>query len=158
MEYSYNNGMNNMAASPEVKPSENFFMGLIGALLGAVLGGASIILFGQMGYIAALSGLILAFCTLKGYSLLGKGMSTKGAILCVLLMLVTPYVADYLNWAITLYRELEPLGATFKDCWEILPEVLRDSEVHGDYIGNLIKLYLFVALGGVSLLVSAFKK
>ena len=37
MEYSYNGGMNNMAASPEVKPSENFFMGLIGALGGAVL-------------------------------------------------------------------------------------------------------------------------
>ena len=158
MEYSYNGGMNNVTASPEVKPSENFFMGLIGALGGAVLGAASIILFGQMGYVAALSGVILAFCTLKGYAWLGKGMSTKGAILCVILMLVTPYVADYLNWAITLYKELEPLGATFKDCWEILPEVLRDSEVHGDYISNLLKLYLFVALGGVSLLVSAFKK
>ena len=157
MEYSYNGGTN-MPVTPEVKPTENFFMGMIGALGGAVLGGASIILFGQMGYIAALSGLILAFCTLKGYAWLGKGISTKGAILCVILMLVTPYVADYLNWGIELYKELEPWGATFKECMEILPEVLTDSEVHGEYIGNLLKLYLFVFLGGVSLLISAFKK
>lgn len=158
MEYSYNGGMNNMAASPEVKPSENFFMGLIGALGGAVLGAASIILFGQLGYVAALSGVILAFCTLKGYALLGKGMSTKGAILCVVLMLVTPFAANYLGCAITIYRELEPLGATFKDCWEILPEVIRDEDVWGSYLKDLGMLYLFVVIGGISLIVNAFKK
>ena len=157
MEYSYNGGMN-MPVSPEVKPSENFFMGLIGALGGAVLGAASIILLGQMGYVASISGLILAFCTLKGYAWLGKGMSTKGAILCVVLMLVTPFVANYLSCAITVYKELEPWGATFKDCWEILPEVIRDDSVWGDYLKDLGMLYLFVIMGGISLLVSAFKK
>ena len=77
MEYTYNGGME-MAGSPEVKPAENFVMGLIGALGGALLGGASIILIGQIGYISAISGIILAFCTLKGYALLGKGALAWG--------------------------------------------------------------------------------
>lgn len=157
MEYSYNGGMN-APATPEVKPSENFIMGLVGALGGAVLGAASIILLGQMGYIASVSGLILAFCTLKGYAWLGKGMSTKGAILCVILMLVTPYAAYYLSNVISVYRELEPLGATFKESWTITAEVLELSDVRGDFLKDLGMLYLFVILGGASLLVNAFKK
>ena len=158
MEYSYNNGMNNMAASHEVKPSENFFMGLIGALGGAVIGAASIILLGQMGYVAAISGLILAFCTLKGYALLGKGMSTKGAILCVILMLVTPVAAYYLSSVISVYRELEPWGATFKDAWVLTAEALEYSDVRSEFFKDLGMLYLFVVIGGISLIVNAFKK
>ena len=60
------------AAPAEIKAPENVFLGLIGARVGARLGGASIILLSQLGYIASISGVILAFCTLKGYQLLGK--------------------------------------------------------------------------------------
>lgn len=157
MEYTYNGGME-MPVSPEVKPAENFVLGLVGALIGAALGGASIIGLGQLGYIASISGVILAFCTLKGYELLAKGISTKGVIVCAVLMLVTPFLADYLNLGITLYKELSPLGATFGDCMEILPEVLKDSEVKGEYLKNLGMLYLFVVLGGFYIVKNAFKK
>ena len=141
-----------------VQKPENVFGGIVGALVGAVLGAACIILFSMGDMVASISGFVLAFCTLKGYELLGHRLSGTGLVICIALMLVTPYVADYLNWGIELYKELEPWGATFKECMEILPEVLTDSEVHGEYIGNLLKLYLFVFLGGVSLLISAFKK
>ena len=158
MEYSYNNGMNNMAASPEVKPSENFFMGLIGALLGAVLGGASIILFGQMGYIAALSGLILAFCTIKGYQLLAGGMSTKGLIICAVLMLITPFVADWIDWGILILQSFPEYDLTIIDTVLAFPEFLKeDPELLGDYLKNLGMLYLFVVLGGFVTLKNAFK-
>lgn len=157
MEYTYNGGME-MPVSPEVKPAENFVLGLVGALIGAAIGGASIIGLGQLGYIASISGVILAFCTLKGYELLAKGISTKGVIVCAVLMLVTPFLADYLNLGITLYKELSPLGATFGDCMEILPEVLKDGEAVGDYLKNLGMLYLFVVLGGFYIVKNAFKK
>ena len=157
MEYTYNGGME-MAGSPEVKPAENFVMGLIGALCGALLGGASIILIGQIGYISAISGIILAFCTLKGYALLGKGMSAKGIVVCALLMLITPFAADYLSLAITLHKELSFYGATFQDSLMLLPDVLKSEEVKSEYLLNLVKLYLFVALGGVGILKNIFKK
>ena len=157
MQNSLNENME-MPVSPEVKPAENFVLGLVGALIGAAIGGASIIGLGQLGYIASISGVILAFCTLKGYELLAKGLSTKGVIVCAVLMLVTPFLADYLNWGIVLYKELSPLGATFAECMEILPEVLKDGEVVGDYLKNLGMLYLFVVLGGFYIVKNAFKK
>ena len=54
---------------------ENLALGILGALLGGILGGAAIVLIGQLGMISALSGVVLAFCTLKGYELLGKKLS-----------------------------------------------------------------------------------
>lgn len=143
----------------EVKPSENVVLGIVGALIGAVLGGASIILLSQIGYIASISGLILAFCTLKGYQLLGKGMSTTGVVICLILMIVTPFAADWLDWGILLLKELEPYGFTYLECLEILPGMLADTpELMGEYLKNLGMLYLFVVLGGFYTMKEAFKR
>ena len=49
---------------------ENVLAGVVGALLGCLLGVGCIVLLGQLGYVAALSGIVLAVCTLKGYELL----------------------------------------------------------------------------------------
>ncbi len=147
------------AGSPEVKAPEKFGLGLIGAVIGALIGGASIILFSRLGYVASLSGLILAFCTLKGYELLAKGLSTKGLILCSILMLVTPFAADWLDWAIMLYQEVAAYGATFLDCLVILPELFKDGTIAmSEYLKNLGMIYLFVIMGGFYTLKNAFKK
>ena len=147
------------AAPAEVQAPENVFLGLIGALIGAILGAASIILLSQLGYIASISGFILAFCTLKGYELLAKGLSTKGVILCAVLMLLTPFVADYLDWAIMIYRELGSYGFTFGECLQLIPEFLKDGTITmGEYLKNLGMIYLFVIMGGFYTLKNAFKK
>ena len=43
---------------------ENVLAGVVGALLGCLLGVGCIVLLGQLGYVAALSGIVLAVCTL----------------------------------------------------------------------------------------------
>ena len=159
MDYEYGEAAVEMPASPELQPKENVLLGIVGALIGALLGGASIILFSQLGYIASLSGFILAFCTLKGYTLLGKGLSTKGVILCVIMMLVTPFVADWLDWGILVYRSWAEYGVTFLECLQILPELFADGTITmGEYLKNLGMIYLFVIIGGFYTLKNAFKR
>lgn len=159
MEFETNDDFMEMPGSPEVKPAENFGLGLIGALVGALIGGASIIGFSQLGYIASISGLILAFCTLKGYELLAKGLSKKGVILCAVLMLMTPVAADYLDWGIMIYRELGSYGFTFGECMQLLPVFFEDGTITmGEYLKNLGMIYLFVVMGGFYTLKNALKK
>ena len=151
-EYEQNNPL-------EIKPAENVVMGILGALVGAVLGGACIILLSQIGYIASISGFVLAFCTLKGYELLAKGMSTKGIVICLILMILTPFVADWLDWGILFMRELPEYGFSLLDWVLLLPTLLaEDSELMGEYLKNLGMLYLFVVLGGFYSLKEAFKR
>ena len=147
------------SAPAEVKAPENVLLGLIGALVGAVLGGASIILLSQLGYIASISGFILAICTLKGYELLGKRLSKKGIVLCVILMIVTPFVADWIDWAIVLMKDYPEYGLTLVDSCIMLGELMAEGYVDMfEYVKNLGMIYLFVILGAFGTLKNVLKK
>ena len=50
----------------ETRKNQNAAAGIVGALIGSLLGVLSIVIFGQLGYVASVSGLIMAVCTIKG--------------------------------------------------------------------------------------------
>ena len=144
----FDNEVLEQAAPAELKAPENVLMGFLGALVGAILGGASIILLSQMGYIASISGVILAFCTLMGYQLLGKGLSKKGIVLCVILMVVTPFVADWIDWAILLMKDMPEYGFSLVDACVLVGELMAEGYIDmAEYAKNLGMIYLFVAIG-----------
>ena len=137
---------------------ENVALGFVGALLGALLGGASIILFSRLGYIASLSGVLIAFATLKGYELLGKGMSKVGMILCFALMLVTPFLAYNLDLLLQCHEKWKICGLTMGDSIELLLELLQeDGELLGSYLKEMGMIYLFMILGAFGIVKNALK-
>ena len=155
----FENEVMDSAAPVEVQAPENVLLGLIGALVGAILGGASIILLSQLGYIASISGFILAVCTLKGYELLGKRLSRKGIVLCIILMVVTPFVADWIDWAIFLMKDYSEYGLTLVDSCIMLGELMAEGYVDMfEYAKNLGMIYLFVILGAFGTLKNVLKK
>ena len=136
------------SAPAEVKAPENVLLGLIGALVGAILGGASIILLSQLGYIASISGFILAFCTLKGYELLAKRMSKVGFAICCVLMLVMPFAANALDLTLQLCEEWKDYGVTMADSFTYLVELITtDPEMLKLYLSDLGMVYLFTVIG-----------
>ena len=154
----FENEVLEQADPAEIKAPENVFLGLIGALVGALLGGASIILLSQLGYIASISGVILAFCTLKGYQLLGKTLSKKGIVLCILLMLITPFAADWIDWSIYLMKDLPEYGLTIVQACVMFGELMAEGYVDMfEYVKNLGMIYLFVALGAFGTLKNTIK-
>ena len=144
-----------MAQQESRNTSENMVGGIVGALLGTLIGVVCIIVLSQLGYVAALSGVVMAVCTLKGYELLGKKLSGKGIVICCVLMTVMTYVGDRLDWAIVVARELE---LDFISSYRLIPlflqEQLLDSAV---YWGNLVMVYLFLLLGAVPTVINILK-
>ena len=65
-----------MNAQQTAQKKENIVGGIVGALLGSLLGMLSVLILSQLGYVAALSGVIMAVCVLEGYEMLG-GKLTK---------------------------------------------------------------------------------
>ena len=57
------------------KRPENIPAGIVGAFLGTLLGVVCTVVIGQLGYVASVSGLIMAVGALKGYELLGGRLS-----------------------------------------------------------------------------------
>ena len=143
----------------EPKPvRENMALGIVGALIGALLGGASILLFSKLGYVASLSGVLIAFATLGGYRLLAKGMGKAGLVICIVLMLIVPFLANALDLVLTLHEELSMYGMTMGDTASFLVELIgSDQEVLMAYLKDLGMLYLFVVIGAVGIVKNALK-
>ena len=151
--------INPSAAIPaELPVRENVALGFIGALVGALLGGASIILLSSLGYIASLSGVLIAFATLGGYRLLAKGLGKVGLVICFVLMLVTPFAAYNLDLLLQCYEEWKVYGLTMGDSVELLLQLLKeDGELLFTYLKEMGMLYLFMVLGAFGIVKNALK-
>ena len=130
--------------------------GVVGALIGSLLGAASIILLSQLGYVAAISGVIMAVCTLKGYELLGGKLTKKGVIISVVIMIVMTYVGDRVDWAIMIARELET-DVFFG--YRLVPFLLSEEVIDmANYVQNLVLLYALLLVGAIPTISNAMRK
>lgn len=166
----------------EQAKQENLGKGLIGALIGAVIGGAAIFLLGKQGLISALAGFVLAFLTYFLYEKMAGGISKKGVILCTVLIAVVPFLAHHLIWASHYVETFEGIFSDYRmdsvmgirlinqtygtsiqenSLFEILGSLDSFLEVDGikeDFTSDLFKLYGFTALGAAATVWGMFKK
>ena len=135
---------------------ENWLAGIVGAFIGSLIGVGVIILLGQVGYVAALSGIAMAVCALKGYELLGGKLSNKGIIGSVLIMVIMVYLGNRIDWSISVanyYTDVDYFYA-----FRILPDLLREGYLEASqYYGNLALVYLFTAIGAIPTILSVIR-
>lgn len=137
------------------KRQENIVAGVVGAFLGTLLGVVCTVVIGQMGYVASISGLVMAVGALKGYELLGGRLSKKGAVISSALILVMTYLAHRLSLAISLTSEM---GMGVFRCFQAIPPLLRTGVLDGPaYWGDLVMLYLFTLLGAVPTIIAGLR-
>ena len=142
----------------ELPKKERVGLGILGALVGALLGGVSIVLFSRMGYVAALSGVLMAFATLKGYELLAKKLSKKGIVISVVLMVLVTFVSNVVDLGLQVFDEIKDYGGTIADSFILLPELAVEGYIDfGAYFSSLGMLYLFMAIGAFSIIRNALR-
>lgn len=142
-------------SSEKKKKKENIVGGIVGALVGSLLGVACIIVLGQLGYVAAISGVVMAVCTMKGYDLLGGKLSTIGVIICTVIMLVMTYMGNRLDWATSVALEFEvDIATAFRSVPLLLEEEIIDA---ASYWVNLGMVYVFALIGAVPTVINTMK-
>lgn len=145
----------NMAGQQKREKKDNIPAGIVGALIGSLVGVLCIVLIGQLGYVAVISGIVMAICTLKGYELLGGKLSTVGIIVSCILMLIMTYVGNQLDWAIVVMREL---GYDFFYSFQLIPTLIDQQAIEASsFWGNLALVYVFVVIGAVPTISSMIK-
>ena len=134
---------------------DNVAAGAVGAFAGSLAGVVCIILLSRLGYVAALSGVIMAVCALKGYELLGGKLTKKGIVISIAVMVVMTYLGDRADWAIV---AMSSLGLDFFNAFRLIPDFLSEGMIDaGSYWGNLALLYVFVLLGAVPTVMNAVR-
>ncbi len=94
----------------EREQTGSYLRGTIGAVAGGIIGIIPWVLIGMLGYIAAISGAVMAFLAYKGY-LLFKGKRGRGMLFIVIAVLIVfTYAAVIVNQTIADYQYLTDLG------------------------------------------------
>lgn len=117
---------------------DNVMLGIVGAMIGALLGSVLWILLGQVGFIAGIAGYAIVFGSVKGYRLLGRHVSRKGIVICVIFSLVMIFAAEYTSTGFAIYQAFkEDYYITILDAMKSVPEFLKESEVRNELLKNL---------------------
>lgn len=131
----------------EMQREESVLRGTVGALLGSFLGALVVLLLGQLGYVAALSGVVAAVCTFKGYEKLGGRLTKKGVVISLVCMAVMIFLGYQADWALLIARTLE-IG--FFDSFGLISFLLEEvPELKGEYASGLFQVYAFAAIGAI---------
>lgn len=128
---------------------ENVLLGIIGALLGALIGGAVALFIARLGYVAVAAGLVLGICTIKGYEMFARKLSRKGILISVVLMVVTVFLVNQIDLAMEVVAQL---GVEFAYAFRVVNELIASGEYPDNYFFNLGMLAVFTLVGaGISI-------
>lgn len=140
----------NPAQQTVIQPEENVGKGIIGGILGSILGAASIVLFGKLGFIAALSGFVMGACTILGYKKMAGCISKKGIIISIIIMAIMTYIGVRTSAALVVQEELSKYyrNVDFFKVFEGLSDFVKlDSNLYGAYMRDIVLTYVFTAGG-----------
>jgi len=120
---------------------ENVLLGAVGALLGALIGGAVALFIARLGYVAMVAGIVLGICTIKGYEILGRKVSRKG-------MVITVFLVNQIDLAMEVVAKL---GVEFAFAFRVVNQLIFSGDFPDNYFYNLAMLAVFTLVGaGVS--------
>ncbi|MGT2711250.1 hypothetical protein [Streptococcus oriscaviae] len=138
-----------------LQTKENIFLGILGAFLGSLVGVAAIVIIGQLGYVSYVSGVVMGVCALKGYELLARRLSVKGAVISVILILAMTYFANQLDWAFTVARYYEiSVFDTLPYINDLVAEGIIDNSV---YVTNLVLIYASTVISALAMIITTLK-
>ncbi len=137
--------------------NENVLAGVFGAILFALAGGILWVIIYQLGYLAAISGLVGAFCAIKGYALFAKKESVKGVVIAIIATLIVMVVAWYVSLVVMNYRDFDGT-LTVSEALNFTKYCFEYPEYKSAAIGDLVKGILFTVAGGVAFAVSSIKR
>ncbi|MBO4293030.1 MAG: hypothetical protein J5881_01385 [Clostridia bacterium] len=137
-----------------IKKEENVVRGIIGGILGSLVGVLAIVVIGQMGYIAAISGIAMGACTIWGYNKLSGVTSKKGIIISIIIIAIMTYIGVRLNYAIAINNELSKFAKPdFMKIFSSIPDVVKlEPQIQAAYMRDIVLTYVFTALGAFGII------
>ncbi len=145
----------------EQKPKENVLLGILGAFLFSLVGGVVYFVLYQLGYLAALSGIVAVICAMYGYKLFAKGESKKTVVIAVIMSFVVIVFAWYGCLAKDVYNayaEWYQAGEidytiTFSTAFSNAYKFLDDIDVARSYYTDLVMSLFLSIIGCVGMFV-----
>lgn len=153
-------GVGNM---PVIQPI-NKGMGVLGAALGAVIGGVAWCLVGMLGYVSAWLAVLIFFLAISLYKKFsgtpnGEDAGVFGSVISAVLGILVILPADYISYTWQVWRELNEGRHKFPflEVLGDMPLYMERYDLWGVFFSNLALSLFITALGAVFIICGAFK-
>lgn len=120
---------------------KNRFLGIVLAIVGALLGTIPWLIIGYYGWIASIAGFVIGFGAFKGYEIGYGKVDSFGKYLVVILILIIVPLAQYLNMIIVSIAE----GVDYSYAMTYGPEFFISN--FGSFLPDILIGYLLAGLG-----------
>lgn len=141
--------------------TSNVFLGIVGAILGAAIGGIAWIAIGKLGYIAGLAGYLMMYLAIRGYRKLSGFLDKKGQIISLVIALLMIFFANYLSFALD-YCKYYSSGSysigNIVNAFIKIPNFLTVTDGWRDFLLNLAIGYGLSIWSGYNIIRSIFSK
>lgn len=122
---------------------ENIDMGVVGAVLGALIGGAIWVGVYQLGYIVAIAAYLMVVCAVKGYEKLAGSLSKKGLWISIIVSIIVLFLAEYVCIGVEIYKVFD---VTIFEAIKAVPSFMELPEIMGAFIKDIVIGYVFMAI------------
>lgn len=138
----------NKQAEEYASTKNNYLRGLFGALIGALLGSLLWVLIGYIGYIAAIGGIAISFCAIKGYQIMKGKVTIPSIIYICIICLAAMVLAQFVLFDIQIIKSVTDQGYDVDYGKVILNTFQLPFEYpDGSFFTNLGLGVLFLGLG-----------
>lgn len=138
------------SASQHLEPV-HFPLGVVGSLIGSLIGVAVWVILYKLGYVAGITGFIMAVCCFKGFEILGKRLDKKGIWTALIIAIVMLAVAEYISLGLEIHSVFSDYYTiSIFDAIRSVPEFLSEKEVMAGVIKDLGFGYAFMAFASFS--------
>ena len=132
-------------------------LGLVGAVLGALIGAIPWVIVQMLGFFVGWCGAIIGFCSAKGYDMM-HGKQTKFKIFAVIIAtIIAVCVAVFAGEALVGMQAFKELAAEYgysttnSQLFKMVIEAIKiDPDIQREILGNLVLGMMFAALGMIS--------
>lgn len=145
---------------------ENVLAGAVGAFLFALVGGVIWFVLYQIGFVAAISGIIAVICAIRGYSFFAKKESLKGVVISVIMAVLVIVIAWYACLSMDIYNAYQEwfevgevdFTLTFFESVAAAPMFLAEPDIALAYLADLGIGLLLCIIGCIQPIRQAVKK
>jgi hypothetical protein len=141
------------------REQENVVAGFVGAFLFSFAGVVLWFVIYQLGYIAAIAGIVTVICAIKGYEVFGKALSPKGLIVSIVVSVAMIFIAEYISIGYKIYVVFKPkVDITIFDALRAVQEYLKEEDFRAIFLKDLAMGYAFTLFASIRTIINVLKK
>lgn len=130
-------------------------LGLLGALLGAVVGGLLWTVIGALGIVSGWIGILIILFAYTGYKILSRRADKIGMAISLIFSILIVIPATYLVYGWSYYCAVNESMSGFTPLFRALlemPGYMERFELWGDFFGDVVTGYIFMIIAGAYML------